>query len=69
MGCIIHGILEARILELVAVRFSRDLHNPGIEPRSPTLQADSLPSEPPEASESFDRVIRVLRYNILLLVI
>ena len=26
---------------------SRDLPNPGIEPRSPTLQADSLPSEPP----------------------
>ena len=25
----------------------RDLPNPGIEPRSPTLQADSLPSEPP----------------------
>ena len=25
-----------------------DLPNPGIEPRSPTLQADSLPSEPPE---------------------
>ena len=24
-----------------------DLPNPGIEPRSPTLQADSLPSEPP----------------------
>ena len=23
------------------------LLNPGIEPRSPTLQADSLPSEPP----------------------
>ena len=27
--------------------FPRDLPNPGIEPRSPTLQADSLPSEPP----------------------
>ena len=26
---------------------SRDLPNPGITPRSPTLQADSLPSEPP----------------------
>ena len=26
---------------------SRDLHNPGIEPRSPTLQADSSLSEPP----------------------
>ena len=25
-----------------------DLPNPGIEPRSPVLQADSLPSEPPE---------------------
>ena len=25
-----------------------DLSNPGIEPRSPTLQADSLWSEPPE---------------------
>ena len=24
------------------------LPNPGIEPRSPSLQADSLPSEPPE---------------------
>ena len=24
-----------------------DLPNPGIEPRSPALQADSLPAEPP----------------------
>ena len=24
-----------------------DLHNPGTEPESPALQADSLPSEPP----------------------
>ena len=27
--------------------FPGDLPNPGIEPRSPALQADSLPSEPP----------------------
>jgi len=27
-----------------------DLPYPGIEPRFPTLQADSLPSEPPEKS-------------------
>ena len=27
--------------------FQGDLPNPGIEPRSPTLQADSLPAEPP----------------------
>ena len=26
---------------------SRDLPNPGIEPRSPALQVDSLPAEPP----------------------
>ena len=28
--------------------FPGDLPDPGIEPWSPTLQADSLPSEPPE---------------------
>ena len=28
-----------------------DLPNPGIEPRSPTLQADPLPSEPPGKSK------------------
>ena len=40
------GILQARILEWGAMPYSRDLPNPGIEPRSPTLQEDSLPSEP-----------------------
>ena len=42
------GILHARTLEQVAIPFSRDLPKPGIEPRSSALQADSLPSEPPE---------------------
>ena len=46
-GFSVYGILQARILEWVAAPFSRDLPNPGIEPRSPALQADSLPSEPP----------------------
>ena len=36
---------SARILEWIAVPFSRDLPNPGIEPGSPALQADSLPAE------------------------
>ena len=36
-GLYSHGILQARILEWVAVPFSRDLPNPGIEPRSPAL--------------------------------
>ena len=29
-----------------------DLPDPGIKPRSPTLQADALPSEPPGAMET-----------------
>ena len=43
-GSSVHGILQARILEWVAMLFSRDRPNPGIEPASPTLQTDSLPS-------------------------
>ena len=46
-GSSVHGILQARILEWIAIPFSRDLPNPGMEPGSPALQADSLPSEPP----------------------
>ena len=44
---LVRAILEARIVEWVAIPFSGDLPDPGIEPRSPTLEADSLPSEPP----------------------
>ena len=35
------------ILERVAYPFSRDLLNPGVEPGSPALQVDSLPTELP----------------------
>ena len=42
-----HALLQARILEWVAYPFSRDLPSPGIEPRSPALQGDSLPAELP----------------------
>ena len=41
------GILKARILEWVAMLSSRDLPNPGIQHRSPVLQANSLLSESP----------------------
>ena len=47
-GSSVHGILQARILERVAISFSGDLPDPEIEPRSPALQADFLPSEPLE---------------------
>ena len=39
----VHGILQARILESLSLR---DLPNPEMEPRSPSLQVDSLPGEP-----------------------
>ena len=45
-GTSVHGILQVRILEWLLCPWG-DLPNPGIEPRSPALQADSLPAEPP----------------------
>ena len=44
-GSPVHGILQARILEWVASS-SRGSSNPGIEPGSAALQADSLLFEP-----------------------
>ena len=41
-GSSVHGIFQARILKWVAIPFSRDLPDSGIEPRSPALQTDSL---------------------------
>ena len=45
-GSSVHGVSQARILEWVAISPPEDLPDPGIEPRSPMLQADSLLSEP-----------------------
>jgi len=49
-GSSAYGISQAKILEWVAISFSRDLPNPGIKLTSPALQIDSLPSEPPGKS-------------------
>ena len=43
---LLHEILQARVLEWVAFPFSRGSSQPRDKPRSPTLQADSLPAEP-----------------------
>ena len=43
----VHGVFQVRILEWVAFPSPGDLPKPGIEPRSPALQADSLPAEEP----------------------
>ena len=46
-GSSIHGVVQPRVLEWVTISFSRDLLNPEVEPKSPTLQVVTLPSEPP----------------------
>ena len=43
----VHGIPQARILQWVAVPFSKGSPNPGIKHRSPALQAYSVPAESP----------------------
>ena len=45
-GSSVHRLFQARVLGSLAISFSRGLPDSGIEPCSPTLQADALPSEP-----------------------
>ena len=46
-GSSVHGIFQARYWSGVPFSSLGDLPNPGIKLRSPALQANSLPSEPP----------------------
>jgi hypothetical protein len=45
-GSSVHGVLQSGILKWVFISSLRDLPYPWIEPGSPALWADSLPSEP-----------------------
>ena len=46
-GFSIHGMAQARTLDGLPFPSPEGLPDPGIKPRSPTLQADCLPSVPP----------------------
>ena len=49
-GSSVHGIIQERILEWVAISSSRDLSNPGIKPvspASPVLAGGFFNTEPP----------------------
>ena len=46
-GSSVHGIFQARVLEWIAISFSRGSSRPRNRTGSPTLQADALLSEPP----------------------
>ena len=45
-GSSVHGVLQARIQEGLPCLPPGDLPNPEVEPRSPALQVDSLPTVP-----------------------
>ena len=47
MDYTVHGILRQEYWSGLPFPSPGDLPDPGIKPRSPTLQADALPSEPP----------------------
>ena len=47
-GSPVHGIFQSGVLEWVPFPSPGDFPDPAIKPGSPTLQADALPSEPPE---------------------
>ena len=49
------------MLEWIAISFSRDLPDPGIEPGFPALQADALPSEPPGKPASLVKTAEMVK--------
>ena len=52
LGSSVHGIFQVRILEWVAIPFSRGSSQPRNQNGSSALQVDSLPSEPPRKPSS-----------------
>ena len=65
-GSSVHGTLQARILEWVAISFSGEegggLPHTGNKLGSPALRADSLPSEPP-GSTIYNSKVRETTYE------
>ena len=59
-GSSFYGILQAWILEWVAMPFSRGSSHWGTEPMSPALQEDSLPSEPPGKSKILHILLQIV---------
>ena len=58
-----HAILQAKILDRVAFPFSKELPNPGTEPKYPASQVDSLPAEPQGKPKNIYRIYTKNSYN------
>ena len=61
---VVHGILQARILDWIDFPSPGDLPNLGIESRSPALQADSLLAEPPGKPCNSNNAYKFLFYHL-----
>ena len=66
-GSSVHGILQARILEWVAMPSSRGSSQPRIESRSLSLQVNSLLSEPPGKPHFLGSILTISRDLIQLI--
>ena len=56
-GSSVHGILQARILDWVAISSSEDLPDPGIEPAAPALAVRFSTTEPSPFTLSQIRIV------------
>ena len=63
LGSFVRGILQSRTLECIAFPSPGDLPNPGIEPLSPALQADSWQYVWPE--KPFNKVLIIISKVII----
>ena len=52
-GSFVHGILQARILEWLAISSPGDLPDPGIKPAAPALAGGFFTTEPPGQPQSY----------------
>ena len=62
-GSFVHGSFQTRILEWVAIPFPGDLPDPGIEPRSPALQADSFTVWATREAQGFVNFLKEMRHT------
>ena len=67
-GSSVHGLLQVRILEWVAISFSRGSSQPGNQTGVSALQADSLPIELSGKRQWFVMSIQINRAALLILV-
>ena len=71
LGFSVHGIFQARILEWLPFPSLGDLPDPGIEPGSAALQADSLstelPGKPIVLSVEIPNILGILKKSFIII--